>query len=104
MRCSYHKVQGPLENCDHYDDIGVMCYMGELSMLYLVTKGPPEVESVQCEACTCMHLNGYKLAKLCTVKDISVSMFLHVGSIRGSTLPGQRWKPKHDSCTCLGWR
>ena len=49
MRCSYHKAQGPLENCDHYDDIGVMCYMGELSMLYLVTKGPPEAESVQCE-------------------------------------------------------
>ena len=32
MRCSYHKVQGPLENCDHYDDIGVMCYMGEWSV------------------------------------------------------------------------
>ena len=33
MRCSYHKAQGPLENCDHYDDIGVMCYMGELSVV-----------------------------------------------------------------------
>ena len=32
MRCSYHKARGPLENCDHYDDIGVMCYMGEWSV------------------------------------------------------------------------
>ena len=30
--CSHHQVQGPLYNCDHHDDIGVMCYMGELSV------------------------------------------------------------------------
>ena len=33
MRCSYHKAQGPLKNCDHYDDIGVMCHMGELGVV-----------------------------------------------------------------------
>ena len=30
-QCSHHKVEGPLQNCGHHDDIGVMCYMGELS-------------------------------------------------------------------------
>ena len=30
--CSHHQVQGPLQNCNHHDDIGVMCYMGELSV------------------------------------------------------------------------
>ena len=37
MRCSYHKAQGPLENCDHYDDIGVMCYMGYVECAWCVT-------------------------------------------------------------------
>ena len=39
MQCSYHKVQAPLQNCDHHDDIGVMCYMSEL--------------------CVCEHAHGY---------------------------------------------
>ena len=31
--CSYHQFQGPQYNCGHHDDIGVMCYMGELREL-----------------------------------------------------------------------